>query len=120
LFRFLRHSIACVCEYLGVSTEIRISSSINIDHGLKGQDKVLALCRAVGADLYLNAAGGVTLYSKDAFRAEGIELLFIRTKPYEYPQSDRDFLPSLSILDVMMRNPVDSVRACVTHNYELF
>ncbi len=122
LFRFLRHSIDCVCDYLDISTEIRISSSIDIDHGLKGQDKVLALCRAVGADLYVNAIGGMDLYSKDAFRAEGIELQFIRAKPYEYPQSeqtDRAFLPSLSILDVMMCNPVDSVRACVAHNYEL-
>jgi hypothetical protein len=119
LFRFLRHSIACICDFLDISTEIRISSSIDIDHELKGQDKVLALCRAVGADLYVNAIGGMDLYSKDAFRAEGIELQFIRSKPYEYPQSDRAFLPSLSILDVMMCNPVDSVRACVAHNYEL-
>jgi hypothetical protein len=101
LFRFLHHSIACICDYLGISTEIRVSSSVDIDHELNGQDKVLALCRAVGANLYLNAIGGMDLYSRDAFRAEGIELQFIRAKPFEYPQSDRAFLPSLSILDAM-------------------
>jgi hypothetical protein len=36
LFRFLRHSIACICDFLEISTEIRISSSIDIDHEHKG------------------------------------------------------------------------------------
>ena len=82
LFRFLHHSIVRTCEHLGIATEIRISSGIAIDHDLKNQDKVLALCEAVGASTYVNAIGGMELYSKEAFREKGIELKFIQSKPF--------------------------------------
>ena len=119
LFRFLHHSIVKTCEHLGITTEIRISSDIAIDHGLKNQDKVLALCEAVGANTYVNAIGGMELYSKEAFREKGIELKFIKSKPFEYPQFGDEFVPWLSIIDVMMFNPLDTIRTCISTNYEL-
>ncbi len=119
LFRFLHHSIAKTCEHLGIATEIRVSSEIAINHELKGQDKVLALCEAVGADRYINAIGGMELYSKDEFRARGIELNFIKSKPFVYTQFGNEFVPWLSIIDVMMFNPLDAIRECISTNYEL-
>ena len=119
LFRFLHHSIVKTCEHLGITTEIRISSGIAIDHDLKNQDKVLALCEAVGASTYVNAIGGMELYSKETFREKGIELKFIQSKPFEYPQFGDAFVPWLSIIDVMMFNPLDTIRTCISTNYEL-
>jgi len=119
LFRFLHHSIIRVCEFIGIDTEIRISSTIDIDHGLKAQDKVLALCRAVSADQYVNAIGGVELYSKEAFREQRIALSFIRTRPFDYVQGAAAFIPSLSIVDVLMCNPISAVRDRVRNGYEL-
>jgi len=119
LFRFLHHSILAVCGHLGIPTELRVSSSVGIDHHLKGQEKVLALCRSVGADSYLNAIGGLSLYSREAFREKGIALQFIKLGPFEYPQFEAPFVPSLSILDVMMFNPVETIQACLRANYEL-
>ena len=61
-----------------------------IDHELKGQDKVLALCQAVGADTYINAIGGTELYSTRGHSgAQGIELKFIRSKPLSMRSSVR-------------------------------
>lgn len=119
LFRYIHHSLTRMCEHLDIKTEIRISSEIAIDHDLKSQDKVLALCQAVGADSYINAIGGMELYVKDDLRAHGIELNFIKSKPFEYPQFGVPFVPWLSIVDVLMFNPLDSVRKCVNTNYEL-
>ncbi len=119
LFRFLHYSITKTCEHLDISTEIRVSSDIAIDHDLKNQDKVLALCEAVGASTYVNAIGGMELYSKETFREKGIELKFIKSKPFEYPQFGETFLPWLSIIDVMMFNPLDTLRTCISTNYEL-
>lgn len=118
LFRFLHHSIARTCEHLGITTEIRISSDIDIDHGLKNQDKVLALCAAVGASTYINAIGGMELYSKETFREKGIDLKFIQSKSFEYPQFGNEFVPWLSIIDVMMFNPLDTIRTCISTNHE--
>jgi WbqC-like protein len=119
LFRFLHHSIGETCAHLGTATEIRVSSDIAIDHGLKKQDKVLALCRAVGASTYVNLSGGVDLYSQAAFRAQGIELQFIRTRPFEYAQFEHPFVPMLSIIDLLMFNPIEAVQTCISCNYEL-
>ena len=119
LFHFLRHSIVKTCQHLGITTKIRISSDIAIDHNLKNQDKVLALCEAVGARTYVNAIGGMDLYSKETFQEKGIELKFIQSRPFDYPQFGDAFVPWLSIVDVMMFNPLDTIRTCISTNYEL-
>lgn len=119
LFGFLQHSLVKTCEHLGVTTPIRISSDIDIDHTMKGQDKVLALCEAVGASTYVNAIGGMRLYSSAAFREKGIGLKFIQSKAFQYPQSGNAFVPWLSIIDVMMFNSKKDVLACITGNYAL-
>ena len=119
LFRFLHHSIVKTCQHLGITTDIRVSSAIAIPHELKNQDKVLALCEAVGANTYVNAIGGMELYSKETFREKCIELKFIKSKPFEYLQFGDEFVPWLSIIDVMMFNPLDTIRNCISTNYEL-
>jgi hypothetical protein len=110
LFRFLKHSIVRLCEHLGIATEIKVASVVPIDHSLKSQDKVLALCKAAEANTYLNVIGGLNLYKEETFRGNDIDLQFIQAKPFEYVQFGKTFVPSLSIIDVMMFNPLDSVQ----------
>ena len=110
LFYFLLHSIVRVCKHLSIETEIKKSSYIGIDHGLKNQDKVLALSEAVDGTIYVNAIGGMGLYSKEAFHEKGIDLKFIQSKFIEYAQIGNDFVPWLSIIDVMMFNGADNTK----------
>ena len=119
LFGFIHHSIVETCRHLGLDTEIAVSSAFGIDHTLKAQDKVLALCRAAGAATYVNAIGGTELYSADTFRARGIGLRFVKSRPFEYHQFGKAFVPWLSILDVMMFNPRDRVLAAIRGEYDL-
>lgn len=119
LFRFLHHSIVKTCEHLGITTKIKISSEIAIDHDLKNQDKVLALCEAVGTSTYVNAIGGMELYPSDTFQKKGINLRFIQSKRFEYPQFGSTFVPWLSIIDVMMFNSKEETLACITGNFDL-
>ncbi len=119
LFRFLHYSIVTTCKHLGIATEIKTCSDIAIDHGLKNQDKVLALCEAVGARIYLNAIGGMELYSKESFQKKGVELKFIQSLPFEYPQLGNVFVPWLTIIDVMMFNPLDTIKTCISTDYKL-
>lgn len=119
LFRFLHHSIVKLCEHFGIKTEIIISSDIAVDHDLKSQDKVLALCEEVNASTYVNAIGGVELYSKETFHEKGLDLKLIKSKPFEYQQFGDVFVPWLSIIDVMMFNPLDTIQTCISTNYEL-
>lgn len=119
LFRFIHHSIVKTCEHLRIATAIRVSSDIAINHDLKNQDKVLALCTAVGASTYVNAIGGMELYAKDKFLAQGVELKFVKSRPFEYSQFGSEFIPWLSIIDVMMFNPLEAIQECIASNYEL-
>ncbi|WP_100278078.1 WbqC family protein [Mariprofundus aestuarium] len=119
LFCFLQNSIVRICEHLEITTEIRISSDIVIDHGLKSQNKVIALCEAVGASAYVNAIGGMELYSKHEFDARGVNLKFIRSKPFKYDQFGYDFIPWLSILDVMMFNSLDVIKERLISSCEI-
>jgi hypothetical protein len=80
---------------------------------------VLALCEAVGATTYINAIGGMELYSRDEFGSRGIELKFIRSTPFQYPQFDADFVPWLSIVDLIMFNSTTDLQDWVRTRYEL-
>lgn len=119
LFLFLQNSIAQVCAHLGITTKIIVSSEVGIDHHLKAQDKVLALCEALDATAYVNTIGGMDLYSKKTFQEKGVKLQFILSKPFEYVQFNDAFVPWLSIIDVLMFNPLDAIKAYVKSNYEL-
>lgn len=119
LFRFLHHSIIQTCEYLGITTEIMVSSDISVNHELKSQDKVLALCDAVGASTYVNAIGGRDLYSKKIFRDKMIDLKFISPKSFTYRQFDNLHIPWLSIIDVMMFNTAADTANHIHNGYDL-
>ena len=119
LFHYIHHSIVQLCEHLGIKTEIRISSEILIDHKLKGQEKVLALCKAAGADTYINTIGGLELYAKSDFRSQGVDLQFIKARPFEYAQFGAQFVPWLSIVDVLMFNPIDLVHERIHSGFDL-
>jgi hypothetical protein len=119
LFLFLERSIRLTCEHLGIGTEIRRSSDIPADDALRGQERVLAMCEAVGTNVYVNAIGGVELYSAEAFAARGMELRFLRSQPPVYEQFGAAFVPSLSILDVLMFNPLPAVHQVVRTGFDL-
>lgn len=110
LFEYLQHSLAVTADYLEIRTPIVVSSSLPIDHGLKAEQKVIALCQALGADRYVNLIGGRDLYSAATFAASGLDLKFIQSRPIAYPQFDHPFVPALSIVDVLMFNSRDAVR----------
>lgn len=118
LGKFLENSIHSVCEYLGITTNIVLSSDLVKNNELKGEDKVLEICKVLNADNYYNAVGGQELYSKERFATCGVSLNFLKTKHIEYPQFKNDFIPNLSIIDVMMFNSKETVKHLL-EEYEL-
>jgi hypothetical protein len=110
LFLFIRHSLDQVCKHLTVSTPFVVSSSIAMNHSLRGQDRVLETCRQRSADHYINPIGGKALYEREAFASRGIGLSFLKARATKYEQFGNNFIPSLSIIDVMMFNERSRVR----------
>lgn len=119
LFQFILNSLNIINEYLGIKTPLVISSAISIDHHLKAAKKVMALCKARHADTYINPIGGVELYNKEEFKNEGINLQFLKANNITYPQLKNEFVPFLSIIDVMMFNTKEEVQQHLQSSYTL-
>ena len=119
LFDFIFQSIQAVCKYLDIKTEFVISSAVPLDHQLKAQDKVIAICKTLNASQYINPIGGLDLYSKETFKQNNIELNFIKTNVVEYKQFSDEFVPALSIIDVLMFNPKEKVQQFIQSYYTI-
>ncbi|OIN60783.1 WbqC family protein [Arsenicibacter rosenii] len=98
-------------QYLGITTELVPSSAIYQNDHLKAQDRILDICLQEKASHYINPIGGMELYDKDRFSQESIRLSFMQARKVVYPQLNRtEFMPWLSMLDILMNNDVDSIR----------
>lgn len=108
---FIKNSFEQILSYLNVYTELILSSDINKNNSLKGQEKILELCKILKADTYYNAIGGKELYDKKEFEDNGISLHFLKTdENLRYKQFlNMEFVPNLSIIDVLMFNSVEEV-----------
>lgn len=118
LFEFIYQSIIELYSALDIRTKIYILSSVNVNHDLPAQDRIIEVCKYFDADIYINSIGGKALYDKAVFKKNGIDLKFIKSKDIEYLQFNHDFVPWLSIIDVLMFNDVEKVK-CYLNEYEL-
>jgi len=114
LSQFLLFSITIICEYLDIQTKFIISSEINKNNELRGQDKIINICESLQATKYINAIGGQDLYQKEMFSQKGTELLFIKSKSIDYLQFQAPFVPNLSIIDMLMFNNKEQVKQYLT------
>jgi hypothetical protein len=119
LFFYLQNSLIEMCLFLDIGTKIKVSSTLPIDHSLRSQEKVLAICVEKKACTYINPIGGTDLYCKDDFDLHGIKLKFLKTTSFEYTQFNEPFVPSLSIVDLLMFNSIDVVKKYIHTNFEL-
>ena len=118
LSKFVGNSIIQIADYLDIKTIFVYSSEIEKDNTLKGQEKILQICKILGVTNYINTIGGQELYDKDIFKQNNIELHFLKTEMIEYKQFKNDFVPYLSILDVMMFNPIEEINVML-NKFEL-
>lgn len=110
LAAFITNSFREIAAYLDIATKLIVSSTLDKDNSLRAQDKVIHICERLQATTYINAIGGVELYDKTAFTEHGIELYFLKTNVVTYEQYGKDFVPNLSIIDVLMFNSKESIR----------
>lgn len=118
LARFVGNSIQEVSKWLGFRTEFAYTSDMNNDKSLVKQDKIVDLCKYIGADYYFDSTGALELYDKEHFRNNNITLQFIKSEIIPYKQFNNDFVAGLSIIDVMMFNDRQTIQNMLT-KYQL-
>ena len=112
--RFNENLIRRVCDFVGIQTSILTSSGLDKDDSLTGQDRVLEICRRVGATDYTNPIGGMKLYQQEVFQSSGITLRFLAAQDEPYRQQGETWVPFLSVIDVLMFNSVGEVQRLLT------
>ena len=116
--KVIEHNLRLICNYLDIKTEIISSSTIYKNTHLKAQERILDVCLQEKASQYINPIGGLELYDKDFFEIKGIQLNFIKSNPIEYSQFKNEFVPWLSMIDVLMFNSKEKIKEFLD-NYEL-
>jgi hypothetical protein len=122
LVNFNKMSIQVICNYLDIKTTIKIWSEMNLTIGdVQAPDEwALRICEAMKAQKYINPIGGLELFDSKKYEAMGIDIQFLDCLP-EYNQFDKDFIPGLSIIDMLMFNSKDQINqmldlATITRN----
>lgn len=110
LSSYLENSIVAICKYLDIKTEIFLSSNIDKNNSLKGEDKIIEICKLLNADEYVNPPGGKDLYKSDNFKINNIKLQFQEVNILEYKQFGNEFVPNLSIIDMLMFNIITQIK----------
>lgn len=110
LGKYIGYSLIKISNYLEMQTKFIYSSDIQKNNSLKAQDRVIEINKQLLATQYINAIGGKELYKKEDFLQENIELKFLKTEGFIYKQFDNDFMPQLSIIDIMMFNSKENIQ----------
>lgn len=92
------------CQYLQIDTRRVLLSDLLDDFGQK-TDLIIDLCQALGANVYLSGTGGGKEYNDEQkLNAHGIELMYSDFKHPVYQQLWGEFVPNLSIVDLLFNH----------------
>ena len=110
LSRFLGYSLIKISRYLEIETNFLYSSDIKNDKSLRAQDRLIEMSKTLNATSYINSIGGIKLYDKEVFYQNNIRLRFLESNEITYKQFNNEFIPNLSIIDILMFNSKDEIR----------
>lgn len=111
-------SIKEVSRFLDLKTHFVESKDRYANEELKKGDRLIDICLRENIDSYINALGGQEIYTKEYFKERGVNLQFIKTGLVTYSQFDNEFVPWLSIIDVLMFNEREKISTYLL-NFEL-
>ena len=107
LLEVLMETLEYLLKSLGIRTRILLAS----DLGVKGtkEERLLAICRHLGADSYLSGPSGRDYLDLTLWKAEGIDVSFHDYRHPVYPQIHGDFVPEMSVIDLLFNCGEDSL-----------
>jgi hypothetical protein len=105
--------LSVVCKYLGIPFRPRICSELGLafPDRMGPGDWAPQIARDLGASCYVNPIGGKDLFDPLQFLRHRIDLRFARFGDFTYATPGYEFVPGLSILDVLMWNSPERVHA---------
>ncbi|WP_202946940.1 WbqC family protein [Herbaspirillum lusitanum] len=113
--------LKAVCDYLELPFNYTIASQqmFPLPEQMGAGDWAPHISALMGADMYVNPAGGRNIFNPSSFEDRSIELRFLEFSPMVYDTRGFIFEPHLSILDVLMWNDPQAVRNALQTNSQL-
>ena len=103
-----RESVLILLRMLGVHKETKVASELG-DFSKEPSERLADICKSLGADTYLSGTGGIGYLDLKPFNKKGIRVEFQNFKHPIYPQLYGDFVPNLSLLDLLFNCGPDSL-----------
>ena len=100
-------SIELVSERVGIMTPTYLQSELNlpVSDDMSADDwGALISLQFPGVKIYRNAPGGKEFYDPRKYEKCGLKIEFLQNRLNAYDQKSDEFIPGLSIIDVMMFN----------------
>lgn len=109
------HFLKKTCDYLEIDFDYVYFSEMGFElSDFKApSDWAINTTKYFDAKTYINLPGGRAIYDPADFNRHGIQLLFLEPDLHAYDQKNKEFLPGLSILDVLMFNSREKVQEMV-------
>ena len=106
-----KNSLLQIANYLKLDCEISVFSEmgLTVKEVNNADEWALNISKALNAGEYINSPGGVSFFNKQKYKDHEIALRFIKNNLKRYKQYHLDFVPGLSIIDVMMFNSVEEI-----------
>ena len=107
------HIIENLCGLLDLQAERSLASSLSLRED--PTDRLIDICKALGADAYLSGKDGITYMDLERFKANGIRVAVQNFVHPVYPQLFGEFQSHLSIVDLLFNcgpDSVEKVRSC--------
>lgn len=119
------HSLKEICRFMDIQTtliskrtyfeELEEQLENQISKEKRMEKRIIDICKTEGATTYINAIGGKELYKSQPFTKNSIDLKFIKTLEYTYPQNTHLFHPNLSIIDMLMNCGKEGTKKILNH-----
>ena len=93
-----------ILDYLGISLDFEVFSKMKCFHDIESKvtgpgDWALEITKFLGGNSYVNPPGGKGIFEVKNFINNGIDLNILENNLSSYYQSNRNFIPGLSIID---------------------
>jgi len=103
-------SIFEITNYLNLNKTFKRSSDLINPNKYSSYLRIIDIIKLLNCSKYINPIGGYKLYDKLLFKKNGIELQFIETSEIFYKQYNNNFIPNLSMIDVLMFNNIETIK----------
>lgn len=103
-------------KYLQISTVCKASSTLKIN--LKNNEKLVEMCKMLGANKFLVKPGTNDYHPREFFEERGIALEYFDYAHDTYSQLYGDFIPGLSIIDLIMNLGPEQSKSFLMNPYK--